>query len=59
MIFERWQDVDTGKGTATYLGGTGKYAGITGTLEYDYVMLPSPEGTLHLAGKTRGSYKLP
>ena len=59
MIFERWQDVDIGKGTATFLGGTGKYAGITGTLEYDYVMLPSPEGALHLAGKTRGSYKLP
>jgi len=59
MIFERWEESVIGKGTGTLLGGTGKFAGIEAKFEYEYVLLPSPEGTQHLAGKKRGSYKLP
>jgi len=59
MIFERWEEPAAGKGTISALGGTGKFQGIQYTGDYDYVALPSPEGTVHLAGRKRGSYKLP
>ncbi len=59
MIFEHWEESEMGKGVGTLLGGTGKFQGIESVFEYDYAVLPSPEGTLHLAGKKRGSYRLP
>ena len=58
MIFERWEESVMGKGTSTLLDGTGKFEGIESTVEYDYVVLPSPEGRIHVAGRKRGKYKL-
>lgn len=48
------------KGTLTYVGGTGKYAGLTGSDEYTRANLPSPSKkewaaiTVH-----KGNWKLP
>ena len=59
-IYTAWEDLTEGKGKATILGGTGKYAGIQGSEEYEYVYTPdSPEGTFHGHGGSKGSYTLP
>lgn len=59
-IFEYWYEKETGKGAATLLGGTGKYAGIQGSDTYQYVYTPgAPHGTLDGYGHTKGSYTLP
>lgn len=48
------------KGTTTFVGGTGKMAGITGSSEWvRYWVRPAAEGTLQTMTKGRGSYKLP
>ncbi|WP_299624784.1 hypothetical protein [Pelagibius sp.] len=59
MIFEHWTESVAGKGTSKVSGGTGKFEGIEATFEYDYVLLPSSEGRVHLVGKKRGRYTLP
>lgn len=59
MIFESWRETTAGKGVSRVMGGTGKFEGLESTFEYDYVVLPSAEGRLHLSGTKRGSYKLP
>ncbi len=60
-IFAYWTETEAGKGTDTLLGGTGKYAGIQGGGEYEYVYTPdAPEGTFNgYGGDVEGSYKLP
>lgn len=62
-IFEHWEgenfEAGGGKGTAKYLGGTGKYAGIEAQYEYDYMSLPAKEPAFHCLGTSKGSYKLP
>ncbi len=58
-IFDHWEDVDE-QGTRTLLGGTGKYEGIQGTNEYEFVYTPdAPEGTFNGHGYETGSYTLP
>ena len=58
-IFDHWIDVDE-QGTRTLLGGTGKYEGIQGTNEYEFVYTPdAPEGTFNGIGHETGSYTLP
>ncbi len=58
-IFDHWKDVGE-RGTRTLLGGTGKYEGIQGTDEYEFVYTPdAPEGTFHGHGRANGSYTLP
>jgi len=48
------------KGTYTYVGGTGKMAGITGGGEYTRTSVrPAAEGTSQSVSRTKGSYKLP
>ncbi len=60
MIFEAWQGTGAGTGTDTLLGGTGKYVGLQGTAEYEYVYFPdNPEGTFLGKGHSEGSYTLP
>ena len=58
-IFEAYTEEEEGKGTATYRGGTGKYAGLQGGGEYEYTFTPdTPEGTFHGYGGDEGSYTL-
>ena len=58
-IFDQWEDVDE-KGTGTFMGGTGKYAGIKGSREYEFYYLPDmPEGNFTGIGDETGSYTLP
>jgi hypothetical protein len=48
------------KGTATLTGGTGKYKGIEGSLEFQTVPLAeTAPGHYNNIGKKKGSYKLP
>ena len=48
------------KGTATLTGGTGKYKGIEGSLEFqDVVLAETAPGHYNNIGKNIGSYKLP
>ena len=59
-IFTYWYETEADKGTATILGGTGKYAGIQGGDTYEYVYTPdAPEGTFNGYGSAEGSYTLP
>ncbi len=59
-IFSAWKDLGGGKGATTLLGGTGKYAGLQGSEEYDFVFFPdNPDGRFHGWGHTKGSYTLP
>ncbi len=47
-------------GTGKYIGGTGKFAGIEGTLQYQrWYVGPEAEGTYQAISKGKGSYKLP
>jgi hypothetical protein len=48
------------KGTGKYLGGTGKFAGIEGTLEYSrYYTRPSKEGVGQAVGHSKTTWKIP
>ena len=59
-IFEYYYEKETGKGTTTLLGGTGRYAGIQGSDTYEYVSTPdAPQGTFNQIGHSKGSYTLP
>lgn len=64
-IFDEWKDEGTlgvgGKGTGSLIGGTGKYAGIEGSYEYERVSLrPAAEGTFQgYTTRVEGTYKLP
>jgi hypothetical protein len=49
-----------GKGTVTWLGGTGKYSGLQGSAEYTVTPVrPAAEGTFQAVGKQKGHWKLP
>jgi hypothetical protein len=49
-----------GKGTATFVGGTGKMAGIQGSSEFTrFNVRPVAEGTFQGYQRTKGQYKLP
>jgi hypothetical protein len=48
------------EGVGTFVGGTGKYTGITGDRKWTYTELPSAaEGTFQGIVKIKGKYKLP
>jgi hypothetical protein len=48
------------KGIGTFVGGTGKYTGVTGDQKYTYTELhPAAEGTFQGIVKIKGNYKLP
>jgi hypothetical protein len=48
------------KGTAKFIGGTGKYSGIQGGTEYtSYFLRPSAEGIMQSYNKAKITYKLP
>jgi len=50
----------TGKGIYTYIGGTGKLAGLQGGGEFTRISLrPSAEGTIQGYNKVKGHWKLP
>lgn len=60
QIFAVGKEEVYGKGTETFLGGTGKYEGIQGSYEYDFTDLPeTSEAVWHAVGKKWGSYTLP
>ena len=60
QIFEHWYEKESGKGTMTMLGGTGKFTGIQAGATYEYVYTPdAPEGTFNGYGHSKGSYTLP
>ena len=49
-----------GKGTVTYVGGTGKFAGIQGSGEFTRINVrPAAEGTLQGYNRVKEHYKLP
>jgi len=49
-----------GKGTYTYVGGTGKMTGIQGSGEFtDFPLRPAAEGTFQGYNRFKGQYKLP
>ena len=59
QLFEYFYETEEGKGTATYVGGTGKYAGVQGSDTYEYTTTPdAPEGTFNGYGHSEGSYTL-
>jgi len=48
------------EGVGTFVGGTGKYTGITGDRKWSYTKLhPAAEGTFQGIVKIKGNYKLP
>lgn len=48
------------KGTATIVGGTGKFTGIQGSLEFSRVPVrPAAEGTSQVYLRSKGQYRLP
>ena len=48
------------EGVGTFVGGTGKYTGITGERKWSYTKLhPAAEGTFQGIVKIKGKYKLP
>ena len=48
------------KGTGKYLGGTGKFAGIEGTLEYSrYYTRPSKKGVGQAVSRVKSHWKIP
>jgi len=48
------------QGTSVITGGTGKLAGITGTIEWTrYAVRPATEGTAQTVTRGKSSYKLP
>ena len=48
------------KGTVKFLGGTGKFIGIEGALEYiRYGVRPAVKGTYQGVSKAKGSWKIP
>ena len=48
------------KGTSVITGGTGKLAGITGSIEWmRYAVRPALEGTVQTVTRAKSSYKLP
>jgi hypothetical protein len=48
------------KGTGKYIGGTGKFAGIEGTIEYSrYYVRPAKEGTVQEVAHVKSQWKLP
>jgi hypothetical protein len=52
--------VSGGKGTWTYVGGTGKLAGIQGNAEYtNFLVRPAAEGTFQGYSRAKVHYKLP
>ena len=52
--------VSGGKGTWTYVGGTGKVAGIQGTAEYtNFLVRPAAEGTFQGYSRAKVHYKRP
>ncbi len=58
-IYEYWYETEPGKGVGVTLGGTGKYEGIRGEDDYEYVFtMDSPEGTFHGIGRDAGSYTI-
>ena len=59
-VFWAFTDLGDGKGKAVFEGGTGKYQGLQGSEDYEFVYTPdAPEGTFHGHGGSNGSYKLP
>lgn len=49
-----------GKGTVTYVGGTGKFIGIQGSGEFTRIVVrPAAEGTLQGYNRVKDHYKLP
>ena len=49
-----------GKGTVTYVGGTGKFAGIQGSGEFSRIgVRPAAEGTFQGYNRVKDHYKLP
>jgi hypothetical protein len=59
-VFWAFTDLGDGKGKAVFEGGTGKYQGLEGGEDYEFVYTPdAPEGTFHGHGGSNGSYKLP
>ncbi|MCH8144455.1 MAG: hypothetical protein IIA55_07040 [Gemmatimonadetes bacterium] len=59
-LIEYFTETEAGKGTATFIGGTGKYAGVQGSDTYEYVYTPdAPEGVFNGYGHAEGSYTLP
>lgn len=64
QIFDEWQDEGTeagASGSGKLLGGTGKYAGIEGTYEYERIELrAAAEGAFQgYTTKMTGDYRLP
>jgi hypothetical protein len=48
------------KGTGKFVGGTGKFAGIEGTMEYTrYYVKPAKKGTVQAVAHTKSHWKLP
>jgi|GEM_PF-303563 len=48
------------KGTGKFLGGTGKFAGIEGTLEYSrYYTRPAKKGVAHAVSPSKYHWKIP
>ena len=64
-VFQAWKTtsgklVGVTKGTGTFVGGTGKYTGITGDQEWTWSGVhPAAEGTFQGICKIKGNYKLP
>ena len=58
QIFEQWEG-SPDKGVGRLVGGTGKFADISGELEWTWAELPAPEGKFQGTGQKIGTFKLP
>ena len=51
---------NTNRGTGKFIGGTGKFSGIEGTIEYTrYYVQPATKGTAQAVSHSKSTWKLP
>jgi len=53
VLNEKWETGGGGKGTSTLLGGTGKFAGLTGSWKWQHTPLYGPTAAVRWSGDCR------
>jgi hypothetical protein len=59
QYWEAYEDVAPGKGTSKIVGGLGKFAGITGDIDYTWELVSSPDDRLRFVVSETMRWKLP
>ena len=59
QYWEAYEDVALGKGTAKIVGGLGKFAGMTGDIDYTWDLVSSPDDRVRFVVSETVRWKLP